>query len=483
MDGTHLLTRTIYPQPYSAEWQPGTYEFGGHLTMYTGPNDPLMIRTMQELWRNFTMGVGTLSVKTHDCMPPFCAVLSHDVPADLPVADPDYAYTVHVTNKGFHLAARDATGLLHAFFTTLQLVLPSSLEAGQERFVAPHVMIQDRPALTFRGIHLCIFPETHLEIIEKAIKLAGFMKCTHVVLEFWGTLKFDALPELHWPGRSYAKDEIRPLIDLARGMGMQVVPFFNHLGHASLSRERFGRHVLLDQNPRLSLLFEPDGWTWCLSNPDTLALLKAVRDELIELCGPGDLFHLGCDEPYSYLTCDTCRRRDGARVFADFINGIAAEMKEQGRRVMIWGDALLRPSDWQPPICATGRDIPDALSLLDRDIVIADWQYSIHDPKDATRTPKHFMDMGFDTVLCPWHVWPNVRALNAGAKSIGAMGVLATTWHHLPEYIGLLPSSASLMWGAPEGRIRHTETAAILRKLVPARSYEHAGWNLREVDW
>ena len=74
---------------------------------------------------------------------------------------------------------------------------------------------------------------------------------------------------------------------------------FNHLGHASASRSSYGRHVVLDQNPRLATLFEPDGWTWCLSNPETLELLRAIRSELIELFGEGGFFHIGCDEAYS----------------------------------------------------------------------------------------------------------------------------------------------------------------------------------------
>lgn len=63
-------------------------------------------------------------------------------------------------------------------------------------------------------------------------------------------------------------------------MGLEVVPMFNCWGHASGSRIRHGRHVVLDQNPRLAPLFEPDGWTWCLTNPRAQALLRSVCDEL-----------------------------------------------------------------------------------------------------------------------------------------------------------------------------------------------------------
>ena len=108
--------------------------------------------------------------------------------------------------------------------------------------------------------------------------------------------QYDALPEMAWRGRSYSKQQIRPLIELANSFGVEVIPMTNHLGHASQSRGWAGKHTVLDQNPRLSTLFEPDGWTWCLSNPDTYGLLGDMRAELIEFCGPGKYFHLGFDE-------------------------------------------------------------------------------------------------------------------------------------------------------------------------------------------
>lgn len=117
-----------------------------------------------------------------------------------------------------------------------------------------------------------------------------------------GSLEFEVLPELYWKDHYYTKLEIKPLIDLVRGLGMQVIPMFNHLGHASGSRECFGRHVILNQNPKLALLFEPDGWSWCLSNPKTLKLLEKIREELMDLCGEGDYLLIGGDDslcPYS----------------------------------------------------------------------------------------------------------------------------------------------------------------------------------------
>lgn len=476
-----IPTRSIYPDPVNVDWKHGVYEFGNAVTLYCNSDDPLQLRTMRELWGNFTTGSSTLEVRQWDAMPEFCAVIANTEPALVPQVAPGFEYTVRVTEHGFELAASDRVGLTHAFFTALQLFHPMCLEEGAARFRAPYVSIQDRPDLAFRGIHLCVFPETSLLLLEKAIKMAGFMKLTHVVLEFWGTLQFDVMSDLHWRHRFFTKEEIRPLVDMAHSMGMEVVPMFNHLGHASGSRERYGRHVVLNQNPKHALLFEPDGWTWCLSNPETLRLLRAIRQELMELCGPGGYFHVGCDEAYSYATCDRCRHNGGPGILAEYLNGLEEEMGSEGRRIIMWGDALLKKTEWSAPYTATGTMIPRVLPSLSRNIVIADWQYSV--TERAVATAEFFMAQGFDTLLCPWDRWANITSLSSSAKDTHAMGVLVTTWHHLPEFMPVIPSAAMAMWGSCAGRVPHTEVAAMLRKLVLTETYEDSGWSSREVDY
>jgi hypothetical protein len=477
---TKKLTRPIHPQPLNVEWNSGVYEFGSKVMLYCNLTDQMQLKTMQQLWSNFTMGTSALEIHTCKTMPQFCAFISETEPETAPKLAAGFEYTVSVTEKGFALAAENRAGLAHAFFTALQLFNPRCLDEGKIRFAAPYVSIQDRPDIAFRGIHLCVFPETTLLLLEKAIRMAGFMKFTHVVLEFWGTLEYEAMPELHWKDHFFTKAQVKPLIDIAQGMGMQVIPMFNHLGHAAAARECYGRHVILNQNPKRAMLFEPDGWTWCLSNPDTLNLLRAIRGELIELCGQGDYFLIGCDEAYSYATCDSCSQKDSLKMLAEYLNGLSKELKAQGRRAIMWGDALLDRDEWKAPSKATGQLIPKALPMLDRDLIIADWQYSIKD--DDVPTSKYFMEQGFDTLLCPWDGWENMKGLAQGAKKLNAFGVLATTWHHLPNLIRWIPYSATTMWGEAKEHVPATQSASILRKLVLTEKFEDAGWNKWEVE-
>lgn len=433
------------------------------------------------LWKRFALGAGE-AVLTH-CgeMNAFEAVLGEGEQVSLKDGD---EYALKITETGARIAGRDEKGLIHGLYTLLQLLIPIGAEqvTGAE---LPEIEIHDAPKLSMRAIHLCLFPENTLTVIEKAIRLAGIMKYSHVILEFWGTLKYDCLKELSWPDHSWSKQEIRRLVDIVRAMGMEVIPMFNHLGHATQSRVMYGRHVVLDQNPALQNLFEPDGWTWCLSNPKTLELLREIRRELMELCGPGEYFHLGCDEAYSYASCPLCSEKDGPEMLAEYLNGLTKELAACGRRPLIWADALLDSTAWERPTIATSR--PDqkthlALTKLDKRIIMADWQYDIKEAK--VPSSEYFIEKGFETVLCPWDGRNNIQSLGTAADQMNAAGLMVTTWHHLPEMLRILDIGAEYGWrGENPGRdFNTTGTAALLRRVMPGNPrYEDAGFNQFEV--
>ena len=481
-----MILRNVIPRPASVATGAGELRVSEEavLRLGTALSDG-MIAEYKGLWNRFSLRMAELTVVSDDTLDANCAVLNA-VGNVCPALRDEDEYALSVTAEGAFMRGADKTGLWHALLTLLQLIVPVRTEGGFEGAL-PEVEIHDHPAIRgMRAIHLCVFPETTLILLEKAIRLAGLMKFTHVVLEFWASLKYDVMPELSWPDQAYAKDELRPLVKLIHDLGMEPIPMLNHLGHASQSRCCYGKHVVLDQNPARALLFEPDGWTWCLSNPDTLKLLRAMRRELIELCGEGHYFHLGCDESYSYATCPLCAAKDGRAMLAGYLNGLAEELGREGRRPIIWGDQLLDATAWPRPNMASSQPnqrTHEVLPQLDKRIVIADWQYDITEPHAPTA--EHFMKAGFDTLLCPWDGHRNNEALGAAADQIGAFGFLATTWDHLPDYLREIGKVAGSCWnGAAYKRYActQTETATLLRKAMPhLPEYHNAGWMGREV--
>ena len=475
-----MYLRRLYPTPKTfSEDEAARFRFGSRVSARVSGLSPACAERVRQLWRRFSCDACELDLTGGGDGYRF-AIGACD--AERNEGD---SYAINAQPDGVAVAAKDGVSLMNGICTLAQLICPEDLTEGRESFYISSARVHDAPSIPFRAVHFCIFPDTKLYNIEKAIHLAGFLKMTHVILEFWGTFRFDCEQTLSWKDRSFSKTELGPLINLIKSYGMEAIPMSNQFGHATQSRVAYGRHVVLNRDPRLSRLFEPDGWTWCLSNPDTYRLLTEMRAELIDFCGEGGYFHLGFDEAYSFATCDLCRKRVPHELLAEFLNRLAEDVCKTGRRPIVWHDQFLRRSDLgEGPIVANGdnQNTSAALDLLDRRIIMADWQYDYRN--GFNKTTAVLMEKGFDTVVCPWDDLENIRSLASDANRLGAYGIILTTWDRLPNWLRNAPVAAGYAWngGAEDSGLSHTESACLIRRLYDAGGrYEESGWNMNEV--
>jgi hypothetical protein len=475
----------LYPAPRSVfENSAERFTFGGHVTAAVSGLNALEAECARYLWYRFSCDACELTLTqggegfTFSIGNATCALEDGD------------SYALRVTAAGACVVGRDGEGLLNGIKTLVQLICPVELAEGRESFYMTAAEVHDAPEMGLRAIHICVFPSTTLYQLEQAIHLAGFLKLTHVILEFWGTFRYECQPALYWHDRSFSKEELRPLVELVKGYGMELIPMVNHFGHAPQSRARNGRHVVLNQNPRLSRLFEPDGWTWCLSNPDTYKLLADMRAELDEWAGAGKYFHLGFDEADSFATCDLCRERVPHELLTEFVNRLTEDVCKTGRRPILWHDMFLSHEGLPTPpqgsyTVANGRmkDCYKALDSLDRRLIMADWQYGYH--QGFNPSTAYFIEKGFDTVVCPWDDHENIRSLAVDAKKYGAMGMILTTWHHPENFLQNAAFWGNCAWSAGERPFgtQRMENAGLLRRLRDAKgSFEESGWGFCEVE-
>ncbi|MBQ7982073.1 MAG: family 20 glycosylhydrolase, partial [Clostridia bacterium] len=448
-----MYLSNCYPVPvFLCEDETCAYRFGAEQTMLlSAPITEGIGRRMRALWHRFTCTAGTLELAAsyalrHDNGSEITAALGDCPPDALPLEG--MRYTICADIGGVTLCAADEKALMEGFCTLVQMIVPENLGVGEEAFYIAKTEVRDRAAMDFRCVHLCIFPDSVMSTLEKAIHMAGFLKLTHIVLEFWGVYPYECLPLLAWQDKehSFTRAEIESLVALAHSYGMEVIPMINHFGHASNSRGGYGRHTLLNADLRYSLLYEPDGWTWCLSNPDTKKLLSEMRAELYDICGEGKYFHLGFDEAYSsFASCPKCRKRIPHELLAEFINELTDDICSHGRRPIIWHDELLSAHDFsdssvKPVANGHNQNTYRALDLLDRRVIIADWEYSYKNGENVST--QVFLDRGFDVILCPWDNHENIRSLSQNVKQMGAMGLMLTTWHHLPGFLPGFPYAA-----------------------------------------
>jgi hypothetical protein len=189
----------------------------------------------------------------------------------------------------------------------------------------------------------------------------------------------------------------------------------------------------------------------------------------------------------SFATCDLCRQKVPHELLADYVNRLTEDVCRLGRRPIIWADMFIRREDF-PEGCfmeanAGHFGTDKALDLLDRRIIMADWNYAYQNGYNPT-TP-YYIEKGFDTVLCPWDNHENIRSLSVDVKKYGAKGLIMTTWHHLTGYLNSAAYWSNCAWSAgehPYGTY-NAENACLLRRLHDAKgSFEEAGWSFCEVE-
>lgn len=432
---------------------------------------------IKEFWHNFTYQTSTLSICEKE---EFVFLVGNAERLSLDDCD----YSINITPNGICVYAKDEKTLLQGFMT----LLGSFQATDRDEKLTVELdccEIKDKAIIQNRMVHFCVLPEVELWQLQRFVRFCGALKYTHIVLEFWGMLQFDCMKELAWP-HAFTKEQFKPIIREANDLGMEVVPMFNHWGHASASREMHGKHVVLDQNPALQTYFSEDGWCWDIRKSKVRKLLRKIREELIELCGNGNYFHVGCDEAYNFQCTDA-----NMDMVCDYFNEIAEDMRLQNRKVIVWGDMFLYRQAHYNPNNHYSCNAPSheaaqyMLKRLDKKIIIADWQY--HAGQAPVETASVFTQAGFECLLCPWdRGFAQSRACLDTVKNQEIMGFMHTTWHTLTSGMPYVMFTAIGGFESIDGlglsQLR-MQSAALLRKVMPINGdYEKAGWSKIQIS-
>ena len=387
------------------------------------------------------------------------------------------AYAVSADSSGVKIAALSLAGVRWAAYSLRQLAIAKRGTFKTEGRILPTLKMSDAPHLAFRAVHLCWFPEVRPQQMERAIRLAALLKFNYAILEPWGMYRSEKHPWWSWPDARMTKDEVRRLVAIGRDLGITLIPQINAFGHAGAGRSCTLKHSVLDLRPEYEPLFEPGGWNWCLSNPETQRVLRELMAEMHDDFGRPPFFHLGCDEAQP-PSCPECRKGPYGDLVCRHITGLAEFVNSRGARAMIWHDMLLDRSDtrWKGYVKCGSKATAALVDTLPKDVIICDWQYSYGDMKEARKdwpTMAYFKEKGFSVVGCPWMNYNAMKPMADFIAGIGGFGIIETTWHHLrgADWVKMYRYGASAAWGTPvRGKGGHgatpqfdTEFAVVLR--------------------
>lgn len=400
----------------------------------------------------------------------------------LALKDNEEAYSVRADFDGVRIAARSIAGVRWAAYSLRQLAIAKRGTLNTSGRILPMLYISDAPQLAFRAVHLCWFPETRLEQIERAVRLAALCKFNYAIIEPWGTYKSKKHPWHNWPDASLTGDEVRRLVAIGKDLGITLIPQINCYGHASSARSCSVKHVTLDFHPEYEPLFEPGGWNWCLSNPETQRVLREMIAEMYEDFGRPPYFHLGCDEAQP-PTCPECRKVPYGKLVAEHITNLAAFVKSLGAQSMIWHDMLLERDDprWNGFVRCGSKDTAELVDMLPKDVIICDWQYSYGDKTEVREywpTIEYFSNKGFPVAGCPWMNYNTMRPMADFISKVGGFGFIETTWHYLKggDWVNMYRYGSSAAWGSEVKKLPFFDT-------VFANALRYVGHDMKVSDY
>lgn len=443
------------------------FVFKNGVTACADPN--MQNETTKKLWSGFCFGGSEILFQNGA---EFTFRIGQEA---LPVLPTGKEYALSVSEKGVAIVGKDYGGLMRGFS-----VLLMKIESEGESFRIPACKEESNYKLANRMIHICVFPENDFNYIKKLLRLSALCQYTHVVIEFWGMLQFDCMKELAWP-HAFTKDMARELIRECKEMGMEPIPMSNQLGHATASRIRSGKHVVLDQNPSLHRLFTPDGWAWNINSDEVKELLRRIRAELYELFGEGQYLHVGCDEAY-FIS----RNAEWRKNLADYLGELTREVEAEGRRPMLWMDMLLEKGAFKD--CYTVGEAGEVEAIRNataKSTVFVDWQYRVYEaPIQSLASLK---DCGRDVIGAPWYDKKNYCAHIETLVENDMFGIMLTTWHTLFEWMHTVLDCAkecgavTYPWTACSPP--RAETATLLRAVsFEGNNYEDSGWIKNQIQ-
>jgi HEAT repeat protein len=350
------------------------------------------------------------------------------IPAGLLRPSPPEGHNIHITERNAAVLGNTP----RACFLGLQTLIQIARQGPQAGAAAglPGLLIADWPAHGWRTLQLHLAHTgspydrgehvyrvvTKADILVRAVRLAAYHKMTGLVVDVESGMRYDRHPENFTTGISRnEKAQIRAAVDLAKSLGIQLVPKSNSSsGH--------------------------DGWVipYAFAAPNTdiyLEELHDLYDELIETFRPAH-FHVGLDEDV-FPDMDGRPLRDVAMhkrlLLADY-----EFLLRRGVTMLVWNDGVTQ----------LGADIAD----VPRDILVLPWMYG---GWDFTPAQRH-IDQGFRILCSPWSCWhvENDQFFSLFATTLHSdrvLGMAGTFWYTVApdgesDYRRCLVKAADAFW-------------------------------------
>lgn len=323
------------------------------------------------------------------------------------------------------------------------------------------IYVRDYPDLALRGFQIDISRSKvpKKETIFKIIDLLSKYRYNHLELYVEGfSFEYKSQPFVYKNENYITAEEYLDIQHYANQMFIDLVPSENGFGHMTewLKCDEYKHLAVSDElfeiwgSKRLSSTIDP-------TNERSVALIKQLYKDMIPYSN-SKYFNMNFDEPYELgygKTKEKCDELGKEKVFTDYFNTLAEEVKKYNKTPLFWGDFIIHN--------------PKAIKQIDKDAILIDWGYNYNYPfeEHAEMLNKQRRKFILAAGTSSWSsasskllemIYSVRNAVSAAVKN-DAFGVILTDWGdfgHLQYFINSVPGiifTSKLMWNSKEQSI------------------------------
>jgi hypothetical protein len=404
------------------------------------------------------------------------------------------AYELIITPHNIKINYGDEAGLLYGIQSLRQQIRISGKKLQA-------VEIKDKPDFKVRGFYHDITrgKVPTLKTLKELADRAAFYKINQLQLYVEHSFAFKNFSEIWADSDPLTAEEIIELDEYCKSLHIELVPSLSTFGHMyEFMRSISYSHLCELDSPEK----EPYSWvdrmrhhTLDVSNKESIKFVEDILEEFIPLFS-SDKFNICGDETFDLgegKNKDLAEKLGKGKLYVDFLNKIITVVKKHNKKVMFWGDIIIKH--------------PEFINEIPKDVICLNWDYSEEPSEENVKTIK---DSSREQYLCPgvdgWcsfmnrmeNSYSNISKTVAFAKKYKATGILNTDWGDF-GHLNLLGNSmpgmiygAALSWNSQsEGfmsinkkisTIEYRDSEEILVDLLSELSKQQAV-TIYEVTW
>lgn len=373
------------------------------------------------------------------------------------------SYTLDIEEDAISIKGADAAGVFYAIQTLKQIFISEKV---------PCLHIEDKPDMKHRGFYHDVtrgkIPT--VETLKKLIDTLAYYKMNSLQIYVEHTFPFKELGDNIEITGYITPEEIRELDSYCYENFIDFIPSIPTFGHLYelLKLEDYKKYQCIENfNDDVIYLWQRmRHHTIDPKNPESLEIIKSLIDQYMPLFR-SDKFNICCDETFD-LTNGKYKGEDTGKLYIDFVNKIVSYVKSKGKKVMMWGDILLKN--------------PETIKELPSDIEFLNWHYDSNVGEERFET---FENLGCTQIVCPGtSSWSRlvenidvadsniIKMLDLGYKH-GAVGMLNTNWGDLGNPCSIELAMHGLVLGAAKSWNKETKADDDFDNTICAIEYKN----------